>query len=420
MSTRQREDNDGGDEVKIDGYFYKSLKKMKEYLRSEYEKKTKRWERQKGATYLHFAAYLGDIHATKMLIEDNSDVNAVTKKKKSTALHYAAYLGHVDVAKVLIENGADVNAVDKNKFTALHYTAEEGHVHVAKVLLQNGADVNAFDEDKWTALHLTVSRGHVDVAKVLIQNGADVNAVNELDGKTALHNVIDEVYIGDDVRMQIAMLLIQNGADVNIVDKKKRSALRIALFKRHTEVAKVLIQNGADANEFGILHSAAKKGYADVVKLLLQNGADVNSVLKEYRDGKISKSTTALDLAVRHVGKYAQVPCALLLICFGAEIDERTIEFDRKAKILRPIVKRLKLLRSGKSIGASMLSNEERRFMWNLALSFTIKHRAVAFRMYYKICSYITFHGIFMGLGYGLGKGSVWRRMVRDKWGNII
>ena len=45
MSTRQREDNDGGNEVKIDGDFYekKGLKKMKEYLRSEYEKKTKMW-----------------------------------------------------------------------------------------------------------------------------------------------------------------------------------------------------------------------------------------------------------------------------------------------------------------------------------------------------------------------------------------
>ena len=72
MSTRQREDNDGDDGkyVKIDGDSkktngWKNLKEMKEYLRSEFEKKVKSWEGKKGGTYLHFAAYLGYVDATK-------------------------------------------------------------------------------------------------------------------------------------------------------------------------------------------------------------------------------------------------------------------------------------------------------------------------------------------------------------------
>ena len=63
---------------------------------------------------MHFAAYLGDVDATKMLIEDNAEVNAVEMIQR-TALHWAAEKGHVDVVKVLIQNGADVNAVDKWK-----------------------------------------------------------------------------------------------------------------------------------------------------------------------------------------------------------------------------------------------------------------------------------------------------------------
>ena len=67
MSTRQREDNDGSEErcVKIDTDSKKTngwttLKEMKEYLRSEFEKKVKSWERERkiGGTYLHFAPYL--------------------------------------------------------------------------------------------------------------------------------------------------------------------------------------------------------------------------------------------------------------------------------------------------------------------------------------------------------------------------
>ena len=92
----EREDDKGGDErcLKIDGDSKNSngsnsLKEMKKYLRSELEKKSKYWERNRGETYLHCAAYLGDVDATKKLIEDNAEVNAV-QGSEQTALHYAA------------------------------------------------------------------------------------------------------------------------------------------------------------------------------------------------------------------------------------------------------------------------------------------------------------------------------------------
>ena len=76
---KDREIDGGGDErcVKIDGDSKKSnswkcLKEMKEYLRSEFEKKYH--YRNGGQTYLHFAAYLGDVDATKILIEDSAEV----------------------------------------------------------------------------------------------------------------------------------------------------------------------------------------------------------------------------------------------------------------------------------------------------------------------------------------------------------
>ena len=64
---KESENVDGEDKrcVKIDTNSkktngWKTLKEMKEYLRSEFEKKTTTWERNEGQTYLHFAAYLGD------------------------------------------------------------------------------------------------------------------------------------------------------------------------------------------------------------------------------------------------------------------------------------------------------------------------------------------------------------------------
>ena len=213
-------------------------------------------------TYLHFAAYVGDVNATKMLNEDNSDVNAVDKYKES-ALHYAAKLGHVGVAKVLLQNRVDVNAVNHNDETALHLAAYSGYHDVAKVLIQNGADVNAVDYTKSTALHNAALRKHIR--------------------------------------------------------------------------------------------------------------------------------------------------CKLLLLCFGAQIDEKAIKLD-KPELLRPIENRLKLLRDGNRMKTSLMSEEERRFMWNLACVLAIKHPAIALGTYRRIHAFVTFHGIFMGPGYGLGEESIWRK----------
>ena len=101
------------------------------------------------------------------------------------------------------------------------------------------------------------------------------------------------------------------------------------------------------------------------------------------------------------------VRCTLPSGLYGAEIDEKAIKFDMR---LRPIESRLKLLRSGKRMGTSLLSDEEKRFMWNLAYVLTIKHPAIAFGTYQRIRSFVTFHGIFMGPGYDLGARSIWRR----------
>ena len=250
---------------------------------------------------MHFAAFLGDVDATKMLIEDNADVNAVDKYKY-TALHWAADKGHVDVAKVLIQNGVDVNAVDESKQTALHFAAKKGHVDVVSILIQNGASINASDWTEWTALHLAAAGGHVDVVSVLLQNGASINAVDK-DNKTPLH---------------------------------------------------VAAENG-------------------------------------------------------------NVASTLQLLCFGAAIDDKALECDL-TKLLRPIKDRLKSLRDGKAMKRTLMSDEERHFMIHVAWFLDRKCPEATFKAYCAIRSFITFHGIFMGVGYGgLGDASVWNKNPYDR-----
>ena len=65
----------------------------------------------------------------------------------------------------------------------------------------------------------------------------------------------------------------------------------------------------------------------------------------------------------------------------------------------------------------TLMSDEKKRFMWNLAFSFTIAHRGAAFKAYYAIRSFITFHGIFMASGYDLGEyGNIWYEDEEVPW----
>ncbi len=291
-------------------------------------------------------------------------------------LQLAALAGFADCVKVMIQNGADVNAVDYDGLTALLRAAWHGLVDVAKVLIKSGADVNAVTEfRKETALHMAAEYGHIDVVKVLIQNGADVNAVNESNW-TALH------YASRDGHATVAKVLIQNGADVNAVTTMKSTAL----------------------------HYAAQYNRFDIAKVLLQNGADVNAVDRN--------ESTALHFATHEetvtVNLYIRSPdIALLLLCFGGKIREKDIKRDN-VRILRPINDRLESLRAGNGMETTLISDEEKRFMWNLAFFFTLKHRVAAFKAYYAIRSFITYNGIFMGPGYDLGDESIWR-IVRTR-----
>ncbi len=71
----------------------------------------------------------------------------------STVLAVAAEAGQLEATRLLIDDGADVNAVDCGGETALMYAAGAGRPAVVRLLLKRGAHVGTTDREGATALN---------------------------------------------------------------------------------------------------------------------------------------------------------------------------------------------------------------------------------------------------------------------------
>ena len=127
-----------------------------------------------GMTALHWAAELGSVALTEMLVAAGADLGALTRLGGYTPLHLAGEAGSADVARLLLGAGADVAARTATGVTPLHLAAEAGSAPTIEALLEHGSDVDA-REDAWgqTPLMFAASSGRVDAIRALARAGAD-------------------------------------------------------------------------------------------------------------------------------------------------------------------------------------------------------------------------------------------------------
>jgi hypothetical protein len=148
------------------------------------------------------------------------------------------------------------------------------------------------------------------------------------------------------------------------------------------------------------LHYATMNGHVDVAKLLIQYGAEINAV-NDWGSSVLWFASCDSE----------SVPLTLELLCLGAKIDKKALEED-KTGLLVPIEERLEKLRNGERRITNLCSNEENKYKWNIAFCLTLKYKGAAFKAYYSIRSFITYHGIFMASGYDLGDESIWKNKL--------
>jgi hypothetical protein len=186
-----------------------------------------------------------------------------------------------------------------------------------------------------------------------------------------------------------------NGAIRKVVEDGNVSGLR-ELLETYDDVT----ERDIDRDGWKALHIAIYREHVDVAKLLIQYGANVNAVSKYNESVLYCASCDS-----------KSVPLTLELICSGAMIDKDALKWD-KTGLLVQIEERLEKLRNGERRITNLCSNEENKFKWNLAFCLTLKYKVAAFKAYYSIRSFITYHGIFMASGFDLGDESIWKPKV--------
>ena len=205
--------------------------------------------------------------------------------------------------KVLIHSGqVDVATPNEKGCTPLMLAAEMGRTEIVEMLLNQRADLSCQDEDGDSALLLAVNSGHLDTVTLLLERAdgrgsatttvtrgsvgarqAVVEAVDS-DGTTA---IMVAAYEG---HLEIAALLLQYKCDVNATDSDHQSPLMFAVEtdqipteQVRVAMAKLLLENGAkidhsDKHHTAIMIMACRMPYPNptLVQLLLDHGANVS------------------------------------------------------------------------------------------------------------------------------------------------
>jgi len=121
-----------------------------------------------GFTALGLACYFGKEEVARYLVLKSADVNLCSNNGFNVyPIHSSTAGNYVNITKMLIENNANVNVVQQSGVTPLHSAAQNGNVQMIILLLEKGANVNARMEDGKLPADLAKEKGYTEIAEIL-------------------------------------------------------------------------------------------------------------------------------------------------------------------------------------------------------------------------------------------------------------
>jgi ankyrin repeat protein len=173
--------------------------------------------------------------------ETNIGISLVDIKDKNDniPLHYSIYTNNFDAAKMLIEHNSDINAVDRNGLNSLQIAIMKKNDKIIKMFLEtrDNVNINSKSNTGETALHMTCNLQLYDIANLLIKKGANIN-VQDFEHE---FSPLDYSIINNDIKM--VALLVKNGANVNTQDFFGNTPLHYSIKEENYEIVNILIKS---------------------------------------------------------------------------------------------------------------------------------------------------------------------------------
>lgn len=165
--------------------------------------------------------------------------------------------------------------------TLIFQAANSGKSKVVAYLLKQGVNINLLNEEKWNLLHVAARRGYMELAELLIAANPPIHLNAQTNtGWTALQMA---VYIN---HSDMARLLIQKGANIELYNQERWTAFHIAAKSGNTEILEDLMQHSKDprssinaqnAQDWIPLHLACMENHLGVISFLIQRGSELNT-----------------------------------------------------------------------------------------------------------------------------------------------
>src|SRR5208337_1790206 len=230
------------------------------------------------------AVKAGDIVQVKAMVTKGVKLGALGKSGES-ALHEAVASQNIEVVELLLEAGASPKVRNQYGRTPLFAAVNRGDPVLVERLLRAGAEINAKEKlGGETPFLSSVGKRQVDqdMMRLLAKHGADIRAVDDF-GRSAL-NIASRYlgkkeYFGEEDRqlseglrktfVDIGVLhpeanrlteaaaagdlaavqrFIASGLPVDTVDEEERTALYMAISRRHPQLVAYLLKTGADVH----------------------------------------------------------------------------------------------------------------------------------------------------------------------------
>ena len=216
------------------------------------------------------------------------------------------------VCQVFIGAGADIETKNKKGRSPLLLASRSGELTTVKMLVKAGADVRATDATRDTCLILAAYDGHTGTVRYLVGlPEVDLNHRGRKN-RTALQVAVKRKHA------DVVQVLIDAGADIETKNDRGRSTLHLASFLGELTIMRKLVKAGADVRATDdrrdtCLTFAAYNGHTDAVRYL------VSLPEVDLNHQQSSDNNTALHFAVHQ--KHADV--VQVLIDAGADIETK-------------------------------------------------------------------------------------------------